>query len=454
MHTHIFVPNGYTVHGSTVTCPTCGFHIKIETPKPNPWKCPNCSVEYHKARHIYHVVVKHNKSRIILTLPKEQEELELNCQKGRVIFCGKDVSHPIDVTEHVEYLESSKIAAVLQTDRCRQVLYDAFQQIWREIRLPWFSHNELTIERMFLLCRFIGYPSPSFFSDIPFLLEAPLKLPKEFKRIGYRMHRAKDLHKIIHQMPWCCKSIKRLVYKTPALLFYGNELDQIFHALDCNIDYFFSILSSVPKNYLFEHLSFLQTSPHCIAFVADYIHEVSVKRFQKLLHYPELLRDYATTYTCFSHRMREQARKSFHKRICCGDLELPYSLPAKLPSVPDSVITTRHGTYSFITLKSTGEFKKTGTELHNCLAYGIPFRLDNGAPIISIRYGPITSSTKAVGVLELIDNSMVLEVEGAGGKPLNKDVQEAFYLWMQQHDLEEVSSYSRPCDEDDSYFCF
>ena len=248
---HIFTPNGYTVHGAFMTCPVCG-HREKAIPKPNPWECPACRAVSPKVTSVYHVVISHNRSkqRIRVSLPQEQEHLEFHFHRGRTVFQIRDAGHPMDITECAETLEGTKMQTVLQADKIRQVLHDLFQTQWGPVPLP-FAENELSPERLILLCRFVGYPE-SFYSAIPFFIGTQ-KLPRTFRSTAKRIHHArKGLPKLMDSLSWCTRSVKRALYQKPALLFFHRELTVVYDCMNGNIDHFCELLAA-DRTAIFEH---------------------------------------------------------------------------------------------------------------------------------------------------------------------------------------------------------
>ena len=366
---NIFIPDGYTVHASNVTCPTCGFHIQVETPKPDCWRCPSCGTEHHKAKHIYHVAIRHNKSRIVLTLPKNQESLEFNAQRGRVIL-RLDGTHPVDVTEHPEPLLKSKIYPLLLTIKLRKLVGEALQCIWGPVRLP-FTYHELTAKHMILLTRFIGY-TRDFFSDIPFFI-GTVNLPRNFKKTGKRLHRASDLPKLMNSIELCkSKTIRKAFYQSPALFFFLNELNIIFRCIGSNVDHFRTIVLETPKANLFEDLAFLCDHPSCIVFYQDFAQAAHISQFIRLLNYPEFLSTCAIGYSTLSEKRRVDVRKTFRKKLNPDDFAIRFSLPLNTAPFEDTTITTSEGCYSFVKVKSISELVGIGKALENCLQHVVP----------------------------------------------------------------------------------
>lgn len=449
-----FVPNGYMVHGKFITCPVCNNRFKEEvSPKPDPWTCPRCSTVQRKASYIFQgALTTYKKNKITISLPKERETLQFNMDKGRIIFASDKLSHPLDVTEHKELL-SEKMLIVLRAAKTRELLLDAFQNAWGPKRVPFLLH-ELSVETLFLITRFVGYPK-TFYSHLPLIL-GTLKLPKEFRKTAKRIHYAENIIKLTSMLNWGqSEEIRFLIFKNPALLIYQKSLSMIYACLGKDSVAFYDLLSIEPQS-LFENLAFLTDCPTCEVFLQDYIYEAGKENYLKLVQYPDLFNECARSYACLTPQKRTQVKQTFKTGLDPLAFSVKHSLPTRLPSVEDTTINVEDGaTFDFIVVKNTTEMRRLGEKLENPVLKNLapPLRfIDGASAIIGVWKG-----FKPVASIEIMDNC-IFEILGVHDSPfdtLDDSLKKAISIWKERHRLEEAEGNSYfTSHEDDNYFCF
>ena len=445
-----FVPNGYMVHGNFIGCPTCNNRFKEASPKPDSWTCPRCGTSQKKATYIFQVKLISEKHKITISLPKEGEVLQFNAGKGRVIFTSDKLSHPLDVTEHSEFL-SEKMITVLQADKTKELLLDAFQHAWGAKRVP-FLPQELSLETLILMTRFVGY-SKNFYSHLPLIL-GTLKLPREFQKTAKHMHHAWNVLRLTSTLDWGQnEEIRFQVFKVPALLFYQKPLSMIY---DCLADEeAFRMLISTEASVLFENLAFLNECPACKTFLQDYICEAGKEAYLKLLQYPDLFSDCAHSYACLNLQRRKQVKSTFKAGLDPLEMHIRHSLPTKLSSIGDTTINLKNGaSFDFIAVKSTFDLHRLGDSLSNPVLKNLipPHRLiDECGAVIGVWKG-----FHPVAYIEVTEDKRIIEIEGPNGSSfssLHDGVKTAIYKWMELHHLEDMGSFYLS-DEDDGDFCF
>lgn len=449
-----FVPNGYMVHGNFISCPSCNSRFKEEaSPKPDPWICPHCGT-VQKASYIFQVCLTHKNRKVTLALPKEGETLQFNAKKGRAIFTCDKYRHPLDVTEHTELL-SEKMLTVLHAAKTRELLLDAFQYYtWGAKRIP-FLPDELTVETLFLITRFVGYDK-IFYSQLPLALGS-IKLAGAFRKPAKRMHHAEHVIKLTRMLDFGqSEEIRVLLFKTPALLFYHKALSAIYSCLGNDPAAFCDLLSTDETHALFEHLAFLTDNPSSAVFLQDYIYEAGKENYLlKLAKYPDLFNDYARSYACLNPRRRDQVKQTFKTGLDPLAFSVNHALPTRLPSFGDTTIHHKDFSFKFIPVSNTAEMRRLGQGLNNPVLEHItpPIRLiDETSCIIGVWKG-----FKPVASIEIMDNRIfeILGIHDSSFDTLDDTLKEAIAMWKERRGLEEAEGNSYfTSQEDDNYFCF
>ena len=285
-----------------------------------------------------------------------------------------------------------------------------------------FEINEITLDTLILINRFRGYPK-DFYSAIPFS-ENSLKSEDSFSETADMLMAAQyaDIDAVYRHfgLPEK-KSIRRIIYQNPALVFYANEILRLPFR---NTDILQQILSS---EIIYSLLSKLHTFPGIITLISDKIEsagEINAWMFvKKMLHNIE----YAAGMYLIS-APKNQLRMLRRKSSDAGyDVEygavLPYSLP--IPRKGSDISSDKIGDYDFIAPKSTFELDKAGRELHNCL---VDYRRC-GRQVIIVKKDSI-----CVAAIE-INKDEVVQALLKMNEPIedNEELYCAFKIWTEKH---------------------
>ena len=247
----------------------------------------------------------------------------------------------------------------------RNKLIDIFASLFYDGAIP-FDKSDITLDLLILLNTFQSYPG-NFYSSIPFA-GFTLRVDESFQETSAMLisNNYKDIENIYrhYSLPQK-KSIRRIVFSTPALLFFAKELATI--PFQNNIDILRSLLSS---DSVFAILSKLHSLPGVSLFISDLIEargEANAWSFVKK-NIPYL--EYGAALYLLSEpnkrlQMLRQKNAYFYEQFLSG-ITPTYSLP--IPKNKGNIQDCRVGDYYFVSPRNTFDIMQAGIELSNCLA--------------------------------------------------------------------------------------
>lgn len=276
---------------------------------------------------------------------------------------------------NIETWHKDPIIALL--NGCKPVFRELkrqFIQIWKE-PLP-FSQKELSPKYYILLTRFVGYKA-EFYQSIPYAAEKYL-IEKRFLKTAEKLHTARRIPMLFEkaQLP-NTKSIRKIFFENPALLFYTKELE-LFWQIIGDVNLFRDFIQSA---YLFRELMRLCRMPSLIGFYRDYQSVFGakslLKRFAAEGFRPREWQCYATAYLALSPYDQKAERQKWinvfpldqniYSRETMGawfSVPLP---PERINAEEYPFLESTVKGYSFQRLHNSADYWKAGTELHNCL---------------------------------------------------------------------------------------
>lgn len=302
-----------------------------------------------------------------------------------------------------------------------------------------FSDEKMNIEKYILLNRFIGYDI-SFYKSLPFA-ERENMIEKSFSNTAKKLHRATSVPALLKTCLFPdSKSIRRIVFNQPALMFYLNELENIWLLLN-EINYF-RMLFETTKFNIFELLAYLHKHTPVFSFLREYAEDSGPEGiFDLLTDKTEYLYKYAPFYLSMSEHAKNEERKKWKKtgasntprNFMISVREWNYSIPTpakkenNLHLPPDCSISG----YSFRRLFNSEEYKRAGDELNNCLKNWRMFR--------GTVYG-ITHKGKYVAAAEL-DGKTIKQAYTFSNRDIDKEsaLGKVFCIWKKQNGLSQKS---------------
>ncbi len=290
------------------------------------------------------------------------ETLVFHLKRGRSYLQLEDGErNPVctrDITEIPERFESDPICQlVLESQELRRELKKVFQMV---DKFP-FPSREITVEKLVLVTRFLGYEKP-FYSTIPFLV-GTRKLESGFRNAAKKMQRAAKVPMWYERLKLPGnKSTRRILFSDPGLLFYHKEIQWICELID-NVDYLNRILTFPNRYVVFNKL---YTYPILKEFFGDafryekksVLMDQIEKRFFALI-------DYGRLYVSMreSLRRRERNKKDWIVESIENIESEKISSVEQNPMIEDCEIEG----YQFVWLINTNDFYDAGKAMHNCL---------------------------------------------------------------------------------------
>lgn len=252
-------------------------YVSINTPLP-------CGTEIECWRCGTHGILKERSSERKVRIQNEQEKLCISCDihdifealsigwvtilekdvaigrppyEERIIFDfessvatiqlvdGSGVACEKELTSEAELVGHDPIGEVFRNFVLRRRIRKAFLEAYGDT--VYFTADEMNLDRYILQTKFIGYYR-DFYDGIPFMeFESSVlgerRLPNSIRDIAGKMHRASDVSTLYKSLGLpAAKSVRKIVFKDPQLLFYANEL-KILHDVFSDLNYYRRILS-------------------------------------------------------------------------------------------------------------------------------------------------------------------------------------------------------------------
>ena len=273
------------------------------------------------------------------------------------------------------------------------------------------------------MTRFVGY-SRDFYDCVPYTCYA-FGVGRAFRTRAKRMHRAADVARLydVLALP-AVKSIRRIVFAQPGLLFYAEGIRDVWEALgDYNL-----LARFLRQDGVYRMLSELYMRPGILEYMRDY---AAIKGGVYLLL--DMETDWgrvcriAVDYASMSLGLRRQIQSGWRRRRdMVAAPRHAYSVPM---SRPDTAIAdcTVDG-YEFRWLRSSNEYADAATQLQNCLCEWSP----DGSPVVGVR-----KRGRFVAAIEVY-RGCVVQARGRGNRDIHADpvLCAAFDSWMTRYGLQ------------------
>ncbi len=365
------------------------------------------------------------------------ETITFHLKNGRTFVALEDRNG-----NKLQVRDISNIKTNLYSDDPIFELVNLYKPINRELKnqfikffhspLP-FRTNELTVEQFILMTKFVGYDA-AFYNALPYVEDKHL-IEKRFVKMAKRLHYAKNVPDVFKKtMLPQVKSIRRVFFSNPALLFYKSELEQIWRLLE-DVNRFRSFITS--KQIFFKLWDFCKM-PRLIDFYIEFKAELGLENLCKIMIDAYLSKDYIAWYFMLSEYDKQVERRRWYngnKYRCFyrggnDDMGAYFSIP--IPEHSSEMFDRStlecciHG-YSFRRLRSSAEYLKAGKELNNCLTDWWWF--DNDV------YG-IMKNNKYVAAVE-VENCKIVQAQTYRNEDIseNESLEKAFDIWKSRNRL-------------------
>lgn len=356
--------------------------------------CPHCGAVLPPSEHAVHAIIraKKNKIKVLRRLDLEDgvsitwikdfevpefelyETITFNLRNGHTYvsleneagtkYAIRDISN-----DELKMMSEDPVAELVSTYKpIYRKLKNFFRKFWNG-SLP-FSSHELNLETFVLLTKFIGYnrafydalPSPNF--------EEGDYIEESFVRIAKRLHHVNQVPALfeISQLP-NIKSVRKIIFSKPALLFYQTELDAFWQIWnDPNL--FCAFLES--RN-VYRELLVLRKYPRIMEFYQEFAAMVGGKPLCKILsNIDNFMHAYALEYLWLNDSERKIERQkwtgSYLSKLTSKKEWIPGRLvPVQILPQNKIIPECRIDSYLFRRLSNSKEYIAAGTELQNCL---------------------------------------------------------------------------------------
>ncbi len=427
---------------------------RVYTPDGRPFTCPHCGRESRKYRTSMPVTASTRRGKVTLscithdlgdllrlpwarrtrlrpTLPLE-ERVVFNLKTGKCWISMRSADGALLAIRNIcgdgDWKDSILFRLLEENRRVKKAAAACFRRLW-EGPLP-FSSQEVTPERLVLLCRHVGFPR-SFYTRTPFGEGGHLAV-RSFRSAAKKLHTPTGLQQMLRQslLPQT-KAVRKQFFRSPEYAFYLPELEFLYGCLG-NTDLFLQLFD---RPFTFELLAFLHQYPYfpesCSGpgvFFRDY---ASVRSPHSLLsrleHRMGEMRVYAIHYSCLSPAARKREQKTWARESirCCP--VFPHSVPMRTSRIPD----TRVDGYDFVLLKTLEDCHKAGAALHNCLE---EWEM-GGNPVFAVKKG-----ARYLAAIEVENDNRILQAYADRNTPmpLSPKLFHAYQKWARMFGLSEA----------------
>lgn len=368
------------------------------------------------------------------------EVITFNLRNGHTFIklvnsSGKTISNVYDITEDTFLLASDPVSRIIETNtKVARTLKRLFSSM-NGGKLP-FSAAELGVKKYILMTRFIGYDR-MFYDAIPYA-ENSCKLDGKFERIAMKLHTKRRAVKYLDDS--CIpdlKSIRRLYFLNPGLLFYLPEGESLWKIIeDSNL--FCRILSG---KHIYEVLTDLHQRPALFEFLSDYsCQKGKTVLVKKLLDEWRPMKLYAISYCSLSDAAKREEQKSWRcrKHFSPDDrpvLRISHPLCEPDTRIKDCIIDG----FRFYWLRTSLDYNTAARELNNCLSSW----LGDDNPVVCIKM-----NEKIVAAIEVQGNT-VIQLLGWNNSSIDrvKGLTDAYEKWKHKYRLTEEKDF----DFDDDF---
>ncbi len=393
-----------------------------------------------KLTDLFHI--KWIKARITVTNLDISELITFDFKKGRVFLSLKN--------SNAETLGSFDISNVKCDAYAEDPIFETigfYNEVQKELKrlfsemakcpLP-FAAGLLTVEKLILLTRFVGYSS-GFYDALPYA-EKDWLIDRSFDAAAKSLHYAAKVPALYEKsgLP-NTKSIRKIFFESAALLFYIPELHGLWKIIN-DVNLFRSLITAAD---IFTELMCLHKRPGLLAFYSEY-HAVfgGASLVKMLSQHSYEWHNYAVHYLVLNDYEKKIERKkwkdNFLRHMRMGYL-YGCDLPGSRFSVPvpeNPADSDRYAGleccicgYSFIRLKNSAEYIKAGKMLHNCLTDWQGF---DGAVYA------VMKNDRYLAAIEIKDDKIVQAYAACNKEICNdKNLYDVYHIWKDKNKVTE-----------------
>ncbi|MBQ3527384.1 MAG: hypothetical protein IJA52_02375 [Clostridia bacterium] len=322
-----------------------------------------------------------------------------------------------DVAADPEILAGGAFIKALSHKTVNRSLKRLFVHVWGGA-LPYMG-GRLDISDFIRMTAFVGYPL-EFYTCVPFE-EGSYRIEESFRKISKDLHYSFNIEKVYNssRLPQK-KSVRRTIFSDPGLIFYSDEICDIWECLsDCNL-----LCRFLKWSRRYEVLSALHTRPGMIDYVQDICRIVGGISFLKSIENNwEKVMSFAIDYCSMSEAMRKKVISETKGKLTEG-VKMPrdpgYSLPMKMPEkqINDCCVDG----YTFFLLKNSNDYYFAARRLDNCLCEWRPHH----APVVCVR-----RRDEYLAAIE-IQGELVVQIKGHNNCTIGEDgpLFKAFLKWI------------------------
>lgn len=348
----------------------------------------------------------------------------------KTLFCR-------DITEFcmTDNYEDAVLKILDVSPSVRRKVLRFIQKFWK-IPLP-FSPLNLNTELFILLVRFQNY-SRSFYENLP-REEKNHTLEVKSRRIIKQMKTAGNIPEMVERLNLPdVKSIRRILYTQPYLLFFDRELEKIYAVLQ-DVNLFCSVLK---HPFCSNILSSCRNLQIFVGFMQMYSEKRGGKELAELLCREPDLQKYAVNFMALRPSLQKKEMKNWklkYMKKVLYDYNPDFMGPCfinpifKNETVRKTIPPYYINGYSFKKIQTTNEYKTAASELYNCLENYI----GDAHLIVGVSY-----AGKYVAAVELDDN-IITQHLGINNISLEEDPElyAAYLKWMKHFRLKQTGNY-------------
>lgn len=371
------------------------------------WRCPRCDRESSPSNKTKKVIYTQTKGKLAVSVEVTNigdllsmswlkgrltriafplyETVVFNFKKGKTFLKLHTEGGSIFAIEDISQKPNTWTSGTLhEALTCSKVNMRTFRRIFRDCYHYTFpvEANELSLEAYVLMTRFIGYPR-TFYDAIPFVTGSWI-IDRSFKHAAKALHHAALVPAVYEKtgLPKA-KSIRRIFYENPGLLFYAEECVRLWELI-ADVNLFRRVLS---KYSIFPLLSHIHLYPGVWKYYQDY----SVIKGTKSL-IDRLEKNWSQTnfdavaYAAMNNQCRKVEQMKWkntrtrmpaprdddeeeEERPTVGLLPQPITYSIPMHCVCKSITPCTIDGFSFTWLHNLNEYTNAGVKLKNCLKH-------------------------------------------------------------------------------------
>lgn len=299
------------------------------------------------------------------------ETINFDFSSGKVFLSLEDNNQNILLSNELYDEYKSLITLFIsKSEKIKETVHDILVKIWKPNKFP-FNENQISMERLLALVKFVGYPDKRFYDSIPFNINDNHIFPS-FNGISEKLHYYAFVPEFYTytQLP-NFKSLKKSIFSEPQLLFYFGEIEKLWDTFhDENL-----LVRLLKNENRYEILAYLHLYPNMFSFFEDFIKvKPKMTLLNKILDSFCQIFFYAINYSS----LRSEAKKiendvwkkenNYNWLSKFGHYEKPFQIPFSIPyRALSNDYEMRLNGFQFMPLSNKKEYILAGRKLNNCL---------------------------------------------------------------------------------------